>query len=130
MKYYIIVGEASGDLHASNLMKEIKLLDSNAEFRFWGGDLMQNEGGTLVKHYRDLAFMGVIEVLQNIKSIRQNFKTCQNDLLEYKPDILILVDYPGFNHEHGKSRNILTRCSLFSLSRKNFIKITIIRLNM
>jgi len=97
MKYYIIAGEASGDLHASNLMKEIKLLDANAEFRFWGGDLMLNEGGKLVKHYKDLAFMGVIEVLQNIRSIKKNFKTCQNDLLEYKPDILILVDYPGFN---------------------------------
>ncbi len=97
MKYYIIAGEASGDLHTSNLMKEIKLLDSNAEFRFWGGDLMQSEGGTLVKHYRDLAFMGMIEVLQNIWSIKQNFKICKFDLLEFMPDILILVDYPGFN---------------------------------
>ncbi len=97
MKYYIIAGEASGDLHAANLMREIKLLDSLAEFRFWGGDLMQNEGGILVKHYRELAFMGVIEVIQNIRSIKKNFATCKTDLLEYKPDILILVDYPGFN---------------------------------
>jgi len=97
MKYYIIAGEASGDLHASNLMKEIKLLDPVANFRFWGGDLMLNEGGILVKHYRDLAFMGIIEVLQNIRSIKQNFKLCETDLLEFKPDVLILVDYPGFN---------------------------------
>jgi lipid-A-disaccharide synthase len=97
MKYYIIAGEASGDLHASNLMKEIKLLDSKAEFRFWGGDLMQQQGGTLVKHYRDLAYMGVVEVIKNIRSIKRNFKFCQEDIIDFKPDVLILVDYPGFN---------------------------------
>ncbi len=97
MKYYIIAGEASGDLHASNLMKAIKQKDQNAEFRFWGGDLMQKQGGTLVKHYRDLAFMGFLEVIQNLKTILNNIKICKKDIQEYKPDMLILVDYPGFN---------------------------------
>ncbi|AOW20458.1 lipid-A-disaccharide synthase [Urechidicola croceus] len=97
MKYYIIVGEASGDLHASNLMKSLKAKDENAEFRFWGGDLMEQVGGTLVRHYRDLAFMGFLEVLLNLKTILNNIKFCKNDILQYKPDVLILVDYPGFN---------------------------------
>ena len=97
MKYYILAGEASGDLHASNLMKEIKVQDNHAEFRFWGGDLMQEQGGTLVKHYRDLAFMGFLEVIKNIRSISRNLKSCKSDILQYKPDVLILVDYPGFN---------------------------------
>ncbi|MCD4746874.1 MAG: lipid-A-disaccharide synthase, partial [Bacteroidales bacterium] len=97
MKYYIIAGEASGDLHASNLMKEIKLLDKSADFRFWGGDLMKEQGTELVKHYRELAFMGFVEVLMNIKAILKNIKFCKNDILIYKPDVLILVDYPGFN---------------------------------
>lgn len=97
MKYYIIAGEASGDLHASNLMKAIKQKDQTAEFRFWGGDLMQKQGGALVKHYRDLAFMGFLEVVQNLKTILGNIKFCKNDIREYKPDVLILVDYPGFN---------------------------------
>jgi lipid-A-disaccharide synthase len=97
MRYYIIAGEASGDLHAANLMKQIKLQDSHAEFRCWGGDLMQQQGAELVKHYRDLAFMGFIEVLLNIKTILNNLKICKEDILQYKPDALILVDYPGFN---------------------------------
>ena len=97
MKYYIIAGEASGDLHASNLMKAIKQKDHNAEFRFWGGDLMQKQGGTLVKHYRDLAFMGFLEVIQNLKTILNNIKLCKKDIKENRPDVLILVDYPGFN---------------------------------
>ncbi|MDP3352493.1 MAG: lipid-A-disaccharide synthase [Flavobacteriaceae bacterium] len=97
MKYYIIVGEASGDLHASNLMKSLKKDDSEAEFRFWGGDLMQAQGGTLVKHYRDLAFMGFAEVIMNLRTILKNITLCKQDVLDYKPDILILVDYPGFN---------------------------------
>ena len=97
MKYYIIAGEASGDLHASNLMKAIKQKDHNAEFRFWGGDLMQKQGGTLVKHYRDLAFMGFLEVIQNLKTILNNIKLCKKDIQEHRPDVLILVDYPGFN---------------------------------
>jgi lipid-A-disaccharide synthase len=97
MKYYIIAGEASGDLHASNLMKEIKVQDTEAEFRFWGGDLMQAQGGELIKHYRETAFMGFMTVLKNLGKIRANFALCEKDLLEYKPDVVILVDYPGFN---------------------------------
>lgn len=97
MKYYIIAGEASGDLHGSNLMKAILKKDPNAEFRFWGGDLMQNVGGTLVKHYKDLAFMGFLEVLKNIKTILKNIKFCKQDIKNYLPDTLILIDYPGFN---------------------------------
>jgi len=97
MKYYIIAGEASGDLHGSNLMKELHKLDEAADIRFWGGDLMQQAGGTLVKHYRDLAFMGFVEVLMNIRSIFKNLRFCKDDIQQYKPDVLILVDYPGFN---------------------------------
>lgn len=97
MKYYIIAGEASGDLHASNLMKELKLKDADAEFRCWGGDLMAAQGGDVVKHYRDLAFMGFFEVLMNLRTILRNIKFCKQDILDYKPDVLILVDYPGFN---------------------------------
>ncbi len=97
MKYYIITGEASGDLHASNLMKELKNEDAQADFRFWGGDLMQAQGGEMVKHYRETAFMGFVTVLKNLKVIRANFTLCETDLLAYAPDVLILVDYPGFN---------------------------------
>lgn len=98
MKYYIIAGEASGDLHASNMIKELKVLDPDAEFRFWGGDLMAAQiGHPPVKHYRNLAFMGFLEVLLNIRTIIKNIKFCKIDILEYKPDVLILVDYPGFN---------------------------------
>jgi len=97
MKYYLIAGEASGDLHASNLMKEIKKLDSEADFRCWGGDLMEKQGGELVKHYRDLAFMGFIEVLLNIRKITGNLKFCKQDIKKFQPDVVILVDYPGFN---------------------------------
>jgi lipid-A-disaccharide synthase len=97
MKYYIIAGEASGDLHASNLIKELKLLDKHATFHCWGGDLMKAQGATIVKHYKDLAFMGFAEVLLNLKTILSNIKFCKKDILEFKPDVLILVDYPGFN---------------------------------
>ncbi len=97
MKYYIIAGEASGDLHASNLVKNLKLDDAQAEFRGWGGDLMQQQGVTLVKHYRDLAFMGFAEVVQHLPKILKNIKFCKSDILAYQPDVLILVDYPGFN---------------------------------
>lgn len=97
MKYYIIAGEASGDLHASNLIAEIKKLDSSPEFRCWGGDLMKAQGTVLVKHYKDLAFMGFVEVLANINTIMKNIRFCKEDILSYKPDVLILVDYPGFN---------------------------------
>lgn len=97
MKYYIIAGEASGDLHASNLMKELKKKDAQAEFRFWGGDLMQAQGGTLVKHYRDLAFMGFAEVVMNLRTILGNISVAKKDIESYRPDAVILVDYPGFN---------------------------------
>ncbi len=97
MKYYIIAGEASGDLHASNLMRELKALDPHALFRCWGGDLMQKEGAVLVRHFRDLAFMGFLEVVSHLPRIIGNLKFCEKDILWYHPDVLILVDYPGFN---------------------------------
>lgn len=97
MKYYIIAGEASGDLHASNLMKALSQLDTDADYRCWGGDLMQAQGGTIVKHYKDLAFMGFWEVMTHLRIILKNIKFCQSDILKYQPDILVLVDYPGFN---------------------------------
>ncbi|MFV5699590.1 lipid-A-disaccharide synthase [Flavobacterium sp. ZT3R17] len=97
MKYYIIAGEASGDLHGSNLMKALYKEDPNADIRFWGGDLMQNVGGTLVKHYRELAFMGFIEVVFNLKTILNNIKICKKDIFKFQPDVLIFIDYPGFN---------------------------------
>ncbi len=97
MKYYIIAGEASGDLHGSNLMKSLLKEDPDANFRFWGGELMQSVGGTLVKHYRDLAFMGFVEVLFNLKTILSNIKYCKKDIKSFQPDALIFIDYPGFN---------------------------------
>ncbi len=97
MKYYVIAGEASGDLHGSNLLKAMKALQFDSEFRCWGGDLMQETGATLVKHYRDLAFMGFWEVLKNIWAILKNISFCKKDILAYQPDALILIDYPGFN---------------------------------
>lgn len=97
MKYYIISGEASGDLHGSNLIKALKAKDNNAEFRAWGGELMQKQGATIVKDYKDLAFMGFAEVLMNLRTIFKNISFCKQELLEYKPDVLILIDYPGFN---------------------------------
>lgn len=97
MKYYIIAGEASGDLHGSNLIKELKMLDDQASFRCWGGDLMQAQKATLVKHYRELAFMGFIEVVKNLNAIIKNLSFCKKDIDSYKPDVVILIDYPGFN---------------------------------
>jgi lipid-A-disaccharide synthase len=97
MKYYVIAGEASGDLHASNLIKQLKGLDANATFRCWGGDLMQQQGAEIIKHYRDLAFMGFVEVVMNLKTILNNIEFCKKDIVAHKPDVLILVDYPGFN---------------------------------
>lgn len=102
MKYYLIVGEASGDLHASNLMQAIKEKDENADFRFFGGDLMQQVGGTLVKHYRELAYMGFIPVLLNLKTILRNLEICKKDIVRFSPDVVILVDYPGFNLKIAK----------------------------
>lgn len=97
MKYYIIAGEASGDLHASNLMNSLVKIDPKAEFRFWGGNLMQKAGGTMVKHYRDLAFMGFVEVLFNLRTIFKNISLCKKDISQFAPDAIIFIDYPGFN---------------------------------
>lgn len=97
MKYYLIVGEASGDLHASNLMKALQKNDSEADFRFLGGDLMAAVGGTLVKHYKDMAYMGFIPVLLHLRTIFRNMDYCKEDIVRWQPDVLILVDYPGFN---------------------------------
>ena len=97
MKYYIIAGEASGDLHGSNLIKEIQKLDSSANIRAWGGDKMKATGAKLVKHYKDLAFMGFAEVIKNLPAIFKNIKFCKNDISEFQPDVIIFVDYPGFN---------------------------------
>ena len=102
MKYYIIAGEASGDLHGSNLMKELYRQDPDANIRFWGGDLMEQAGGMLVKHYRDLAFMGFTEVVQNLKTILSNIKFCKEDILSFQPDVIIFIDYPGFNMRIAK----------------------------
>jgi len=107
MKYYIISGEASGDLHGSNLIKELYKQDTAASIRCWGGDLMQSAGATLVKHYRELAFMGFAEVIKNLPTILSNIKFCKEDILAFKPDVIILIDYPGFNlriAEWGKQK--------------------------
>ena len=97
MKYYIIAGEASGDLHGSNLIKEIKNLDTTADVRCWGGNEMENAGGLLVKHYKELAFMGFTEVIKNLPTIFKNLAYCKKDISKFKPDVLVLIDYPGFN---------------------------------
>lgn len=102
MKYYIVAGEASGDLHASNLMRSLQEFDKEADFRFFGGDLMRSTGGTLVRHYRDLAFMGIIPVIMNARTILRNLSFCKNDIAAYRPDAVILVDYPGFNLKIAK----------------------------
>lgn len=102
MKYYIIAGEASGDLHGANLMKALYKAEPNAQVRFWGGDLMQQVGGTLVKHYQDLAFMGFAEVLANLKTILKNISFCKKDIAQFNPDVIIFIDYPGFNMRIAK----------------------------
>ncbi len=102
MKYYIIAGEASGDLHGSNLMKALLEEDPGADIRFWGGDLMSSSGGTLVKHYKDTAVMGIVEVISKLGQIAKNLDFCKKDILEYKPDVVILIDYPGFNFKIAK----------------------------
>ena len=102
MKYYLIAGEASGDLHASRLMRALKQRDPAADFRFFGGDLMAAEGGTLVKHYRELAYMGFIPVLMHLRTILRNMKMCKTDISDWRPDVVILVDYPGFNLDIAK----------------------------
>ena len=102
MKYYLIAGEASGDLQASYLIKELALADNQADFRCFGGDLMQQQGATIVKHYKELAFMGVEDVLMNLRTIFKNIAFCKEDIQQYNPDVLILVDYPGFNLKIAK----------------------------
>lgn len=102
MKYYIIAGEASGDLHGSNLIKGIKNVDLQSDIRCWGGDLMQQAGGTLVKHYKDTAIIGFWEVFKNLGKIGRNLKDCKKDILSYNPDVVILIDYPGFNFRIAK----------------------------
>ncbi|NCD71525.1 lipid-A-disaccharide synthase [Mucilaginibacter agri] len=97
MKYYLVAGEASGDLHGANLMKALKELDQHAEFRYYGGDLMKAEGGELVKHYADMAFMGFVEVVANLRTILKNMAACKKDIKAYQPEVLILIDFPGFN---------------------------------
>lgn len=102
MKYYLVAGEASGDLHASNLMQSLQELDRDADFRFFGGDLMHSKGGTLVKHYREMAYMGIIPVILHARTILRNLDFCKRDIAAYKPDVVILVDYPGFNLKVAK----------------------------
>lgn len=102
MKYYIIAGEASGDLHGANLIASLKKKDTRAKIRAWGGNLMKKQGATLVKHYRDLAFMGFVEVLLHLRTILKNLSFCKKDILKYKPDTIILIDYPGFNLKIAK----------------------------
>src|ERR1700712_683501 len=97
MKYYLVAGEASGDLHGANLMKALKEKDPDAEFRFFGGDLMLAEGGELVKHYADMAFMGFVEVIANLRIILKNLAFCKNDIAAWQPNVVILIDFPGFN---------------------------------
>jgi lipid-A-disaccharide synthase len=110
MKYYLVAGEASGDLHGANLIKALKERDAEAEFRYFGGDLMLAEGGTLVKHYADMAFMGFIEVVINLSNIFKNLSFCKQDITSWKPDVLILIDFPGFNlkiAEFAKKNNLM-----------------------
>ena len=102
MKYYLIAGEASGDLHGANLMRALQQIDPEAEFRFWGGDRMEAVGGKLIKHYRDLAFMGFWEVITNLKTILRNIDFCKRDITQFQPDALIFIDYPGFNMRIAK----------------------------
>ena len=102
MKYYLIAGEASGDLHASCLMRQLKIQDPQAQFRYFGGDAMAAEGGALVRHYRDLAYMGFVQVVRHLPQILRGMKLCKRDIEAYAPDAVILVDYPGFNLDIAK----------------------------
>ena len=113
MKYYLIAGETSGDLHASNLMAELKQQDAAAEFRFYGGDKMASVGGTMVKHYKEMAYMGFIPVLVHLPIILRNMRQCKADIAQWKPDVLILVDYPGFNLDIAKYVHSQGICKVF-----------------
>ncbi|MEN7548736.1 lipid-A-disaccharide synthase [Rapidithrix thailandica] len=130
MKYYIIAGEKSGDLHASNLVKELSRLDPEATFRGWGGDEMEKAGVDLVTHYREMAFMGFWEVIVNFRTIRKFIKQCQKDILDYRPDVVILVDYAGFNlriakftHKHGIRNYYYISPKLWAWNQKRAWKI-------
>ncbi|MFA6275569.1 MAG: lipid-A-disaccharide synthase [Pedobacter sp.] len=130
MKYYLVAGEASGDLHGANLMKALKNEDQNASFRFFGGDKMQAEGGELVKHYAEMAFMGFTEVVLNLRTIFRNLKVCKEDILAYQPDALILIDFPGFNlkiaefaKEHGIKVCYYISPKVWAWNQKRVLKI-------
>ena len=118
MRYYLIAGEASGDLHGSNLLKGLKQVDQNAEFRFWGGDLMKAQGGTLVKHYKETAIMGFFEVLMNLRTINRFLKECKQDIQNYNPDVVVLIDYPGFNLRIAKFTKSLGLNTYYYISPK------------
>lgn len=154
MRYYLIAGEASGDLHASCLMHALKRHDRQAEFRFIGGDLMAAEGGTCVRHYRELAYMGFVPVLRHLPTILGNMRMCKRDISEWHPDAVILIDYPGFNlsvakfvrliptyrytiifhRKYGRGKSIVSRvsggiktgCSAYCRLRWTFMKASII----
>ena len=113
MRYFLIAGEASGDLHASNLMRELRKADSNAEFCFLGGDLMQAQGGKMIKHYRQMAFMGFLAVLKNARTVLKNMNDCKQAIIDFKPDVLILVDYPSFNLRMARFAKEKTDTSVF-----------------
>ena len=119
MKYYLIVGEASGDLHASHLMAALKAEDPQADFRFFGGDLMAAVGGTMVKHYKELAYMGFIPVLLHLRTIFANMKRCKEDIVSWEPDVVILVDYPGFNRFFC-TRLFVSLCFICSIFEINY----------
>jgi lipid-A-disaccharide synthase len=128
LKYYIISGEPSGDLHASNMMKELLVLDPTIQFRFWGGDLMEKVAREKpVKHIKDLAFMGFVEVAKNIRTIFKNIAFCKEDILSFKPDVLILVDYPGFNLLIAQNNKAFVFCIIsrqpFGHGKKTVLKL-------
>ncbi len=130
MKYYLVAGEASGDLHGANLIKALKNEDSQADFRFFGGDKMLAEGGVLVKHYADMAFMGFTEVILNLRTILKNMKSCKADILTYQPDVLILIDFPGFNlkiaefaHQQGIKVCYYISPKIWAWNQKRVLKI-------
>ena len=128
MKYYLIAGEASGDIHGANLMKALKHKDAQAEFRFWGGNKMQQVGGTQVEHYKNTAFMGFWEVLTHLRTILRFIKLCNQDILEWQPDVLILIDYPGFNlriAEFAKQKGFIRltcQCPVGAVSKRRDVK--------
>jgi lipid-A-disaccharide synthase len=122
MKYYLIAGEASGDLHGSNLMKALKEHDEQAQFRIWGGELMQAQDGELIMHYRRLAFMGFVKVVTNFRTIYKNLALCKKDILEYQPDVVIFIDFAGFNLQVAKYVKSIGIKTVFYISPKIWLK--------